>query len=248
MTGISTSRIFHHHRRPSWPLNEFVHKPTLALLESDPGAPPKLAWRRKLNCSAGFLKEFSVTFWEAIKMLGLGLRLWTYVRSERAQGRVPPIDPFTKESTRPSACHGVPMGGIGGGSIGRGFRGEFRRWQLLPGVCEEAPQLANQFSVFITRENHHGGKKHISSVLSPGKPLDFEYVVFYKHLKTLLLHRKKIGCCRFYPLVVLLPVPQHVFYRDKEDDVGISKWDWNLDGQHSTYHALFPRAWTIYDG
>ncbi|BFI11966.1 non-lysosomal glucosylceramidase [Marchantia polymorpha subsp. ruderalis] len=209
MTGISTPRIFHHHRRPSWPLNDFVHKPTLAMLESDPGAPPKKAWRRKLNCTAGFLKEFSVTFMEAIKMIGLGLRLLAYVRSERAQGRVPPIDPYNKGSTRPSACHGVPMGGMGGGSIGRGFRGEFRRWQIIPGLCEEAPQLANQFSVFINREKDNGVKKQISSVLTPGRPAEIV---------------------------------------NKEDDVGISNWDWNLDGQHSTYHALFPRAWTIYDG
>ncbi|KAI4346207.1 hypothetical protein L6164_013279 [Bauhinia variegata] len=34
----------------------------------------------------------------------------------------------------------------------------------------------------------------------------------------------------------------------KADDEGISSWGWNLSGQHSTYHALFPRAWTIYDG
>ncbi|KAK9143276.1 hypothetical protein Syun_012676 [Stephania yunnanensis] len=33
----------------------------------------------------------------------------------------------------------------------------------------------------------------------------------------------------------------------KPDDHGISSWGWNLSGQHSTYHALFPRAWTIYD-
>ena len=32
------------------------------------------------------------------------------------------------------------------------------------------------------------------------------------------------------------------------DDASIASWDWNLDGQHSTYHAVFPRAWTIYDG
>lgn len=37
------------------------------------------------------------------------------------------------------------------------------------------------------------------------------------------------------------------FYR-KADDQGISSWGWNLGGQHSTYHALFPRAWTVYDG
>lgn len=36
--------------------------------------------------------------------------------------------------------------------------------------------------------------------------------------------------------------------RKKGDDQGISSWGWNLSGQHSTYHALFPRAWTIYDG
>ncbi|CAK9141462.1 unnamed protein product [Ilex paraguariensis] len=34
----------------------------------------------------------------------------------------------------------------------------------------------------------------------------------------------------------------------KSGDHDISSWGWNLSGQHSTYHALFPRAWTIYDG
>lgn len=40
------------------------------------------------------------------------------------------------------------------------------------------------------------------------------------------------------------------FFRSsrKVDDQGISSWGWNLNGQHSTYHALFPRAWTVYDG
>lgn len=36
------------------------------------------------------------------------------------------------------------------------------------------------------------------------------------------------------------------FRKSQEDD--ISSWGWNLSGQHSTYHALFPRAWTVYDG
>lgn len=29
---------------------------------------------------------------------------------------------------------------------------------------------------------------------------------------------------------------------------GIGSWDWNLNGKNSTYHALYPRAWTVYDG
>ncbi|CAK9258863.1 unnamed protein product, partial [Sphagnum jensenii] len=151
----------------------------------------KLGWRTKLV------------------LLRLGMRMWMYVQSERSQGRLPPIDPFNRE-TKPSACHGVPLGGMGGGSIGRGFRGEFRRWQFIPGVCEEGPVLANQFSVFVTRQKEGGGEKKISSVLAPGRPQELEGI--------------------------------------KDDQLGISSWDWNLDGQHTTYHALFPRAWTIYEG
>lgn len=33
------------------------------------------------------------------------------------------------------------------GSIGRSYKGEFMRFQLFPGICEDAPVLANQFSV-----------------------------------------------------------------------------------------------------
>lgn len=33
------------------------------------------------------------------------------------------------------------------GSIGRSYKGEFQRWQLFPGACEDKPVLANQFSV-----------------------------------------------------------------------------------------------------
>ncbi|RVW77528.1 Non-lysosomal glucosylceramidase [Vitis vinifera] len=29
---------------------------------------------------------------------------------------------------------------------------------------------------------------------------------------------------------------------------GIGSWDWNLNGNKSTYLALYPRAWTVYDG
>ncbi|OAY68565.1 Non-lysosomal glucosylceramidase, partial [Ananas comosus] len=42
--------------------------------------------------------------------------------------------------------------------------------------------------------------------------------------------------------------PGHHEGLKKSGDQGISSWDWNLSGQHSTYHALFPRAWTVYDG
>ncbi|KAL5709748.1 glucosylceramidase [Ranunculus cassubicifolius] len=135
----------------------------------------------------------------------LGVRLWSYVREEASKGRKAPIDPFTRESCKPSASQGVPLGGMRSGSISRGFRREFRQLQIIPGLNEPSSILANQFSIFISRD--HGNKK-FASVLAPGVHEDSR----------------------------------------KSDSQGISSWGWNLSGQHSTYHALFPRAWTIYDG
>lgn len=34
----------------------------------------------------------------------------------------------------------------------------------------------------------------------------------------------------------------------QESEPGIGSWDWNLKGDKSTYHALYPRAWTMYEG
>jgi non-lysosomal glucosylceramidase len=194
-----------HCRKNSWPPEEYVARTALQLLDLDGGAPPEQAWRRRLNSHANILKEFSVTFMEAMKMMTLGVRLWSYAREEASHGRKAPIDPFRRESCKPSASQGVPLGGMGSGSISRGFRGEFKNWHIIPGLCDNSPVMENQFSIFVSRD---GGNKKYSSVLAPG------------HHEGL----KKYG------------------------DSGISSWDWNLSGQHSTYHALFPRAWTIYDG
>jgi hypothetical protein len=38
-------------------------------LDFDGGAPPEQAWRRRLNSHANILKEFSVTFMEAMRMV-----------------------------------------------------------------------------------------------------------------------------------------------------------------------------------
>lgn len=49
--------------------------------------------------------------------------------------------------------YGVPIGGIGGGTIGRGFAGEFCRFQMRPGMYEYNTVQANQFIVTIKDEN-----------------------------------------------------------------------------------------------
>ncbi|KAG1338011.1 hypothetical protein COCNU_04G003170 [Cocos nucifera] len=145
-TTLRKPKPFHASSRNSWDGHKTF---SVFTLDFDGGAPPEQAWRRRLNSHANILKEFSVTFMEAIKMMHLGIRLWSYVRKEASQGRRAPIDPFTRERCMPSASLGVPLGGMGSGSISRGFRGEFKNWQIIPGSCELSPVMANQFSVMF---------------------------------------------------------------------------------------------------
>lgn len=48
--------------------------------------------------------------------------------------------------------YGVPIGGIGGGTIGRGYAGEFCRFQMRPGMYEYNVVHADQFIVTIKDE------------------------------------------------------------------------------------------------
>ena len=45
--------------------------------------------------------------------------------------------------------YGVPCGGIGAGTIGRGFRGEFTRFQMIPGVYKYHTVWADAFHVCV---------------------------------------------------------------------------------------------------
>ncbi|KAM7251478.1 hypothetical protein ACFE04_023361 [Oxalis oulophora] len=170
--------------------------------EVDPGQPASLTWQRKLDSIGSTPSSFILSFQEKLHMAPIGIRLWRMIREESAKGREVFINPFTKRYVTSSL--GVPLGGVGGGSIGRSYRGEFQRFQLSPGLSKEEPVLANQFSVFIKRSSG----ENYSSVLCPKNPE---------------LLKESSGS-------------------------GIESWDWNLTGNKSTYHALYPRAWTVYEG
>ncbi|KAL5845782.1 hypothetical protein ACOSQ3_009306 [Xanthoceras sorbifolium] len=170
--------------------------------KADSGQPPQLTWQRLLNCNVKVPVEFSLKFQELRHMAPIGLRLYLHAKKEEAKGRASIFDVFRKHII--TSDHGIPLGGIGAGSIGRSYRGEFQRFKLFPGTSEDSPVLANQFSVFISRPN---GKK-FSTVLSPRNP----------------------------------QLPK------QSTASGIESWDWNLKGENCTYHALFPRSWTVYEG
>lgn len=92
---------------------------------------------------------------------------------------------------------GVPLGGIGGGSITRGWQGDFRRWALRPGIYHHQVAYADQFSLFVQRENQ--------------------------------------------------PAQAQVLYPKHPEGNQLQSWKWEMNPACATYHALFPRAWTIYE-
>ncbi|KAF9603546.1 hypothetical protein IFM89_037027 [Coptis chinensis] len=171
-------------------------------VEVDPGRPSPLSWKRTLNSEGNLPLNFSLRIPEVMHLAPIGLRMLRYLREESSKGRAPIMNPFGDKFV--TSDHGVPLGGIGAGSIGRSYGGQFQRWQLFSGICEHKPVLANQFSIFVSRTN---GERY-STVLSPVNP---------EVLK-------------------------------ESTPSGIGSWDWNFNGQSSTYHALYPRAWTVYDG
>ncbi len=60
---------------------------------------------------------------------------------------------------------GVPIGGMGCGSIGRGYKGDFARWHLRTGAHEYYPSLPNQFHLRVK-----GKGKPFLQTLNPRVP------------------------------------------------------------------------------
>ena len=59
---------------------------------------------------------------------------------------------------------GVPLGGIGSGTIGRSYRGGFCRYQITPGIYEYNTVSANQFIFTLQSED---GSVFYQKVLFP---------------------------------------------------------------------------------
>ncbi|XP_051578468.1 non-lysosomal glucosylceramidase-like isoform X2 [Myxocyprinus asiaticus] len=158
---------------------------------------PKDGWR---ICLAHEFKEKrkpfqakDVSLSNMFEHVGLGIRYlrWWYKKT-RVEKKAPFIDMFRALPLR--QIYGAPLGGIGGGSITRGWRGDFCRWQLNPGMYHYKTVIANQFTVCLRR----GGQTVYQQVLSTERP----------------------------------PTLQG--------------WNWGYCGEYAFYHALYPRAWTVY--
>ncbi|TNN72037.1 Non-lysosomal glucosylceramidase [Liparis tanakae] len=158
---------------------------------------PEEGWR---ICLAHEFKEKrkpfqakDVSLSNVLEHVGLGVRYlkWWYKKTQ-VEKKAPFIDMFRAQPLR--QIYGAPLGGIGGGTITRGWRGEFCRWQLNPGMYHYKTVTANQFTVCLRR----GGQTVYQQVLSVERP----------------------------------PTLQG--------------WNWGYCGEYAFYHALYPRAWTVY--
>ncbi|XP_077400919.1 non-lysosomal glucosylceramidase [Vanacampus margaritifer] len=159
---------------------------------------PTAGWR---ICLAHEFKEKrkpfqakDVSLANIVDHIGLGIRYlkWWYKKTQ-VERKAPFIDMFRAQPLR--QIYGAPLGGIGGGTITRGWKGEFCRWQLTPGMYHYKTVTANQFTVCLRR----GGQTVYQQVLSVERP----------------------------------PTLQG--------------WNWGYCGEYAFYHALYPRAWTVYN-
>ncbi|XP_011805830.1 PREDICTED: non-lysosomal glucosylceramidase isoform X1 [Colobus angolensis palliatus] len=141
----------------------------------------------------------NVSLRNMIKHIGMGLRYlqWWY-RKTQVEKKTPFIDMINSVPLR--QIYGCPLGGIGGGTITRGWRGQFCRWQLNPGMYQHRTVIADQ----------------------PVCPLKF----------TVCLRREGQTV---YQQVLSLERPSV-----------LRSWNWGLCGYFAFYHALYPRAWTVY--
>lgn len=135
----------------------------------------------------------NVSLSNLVKHFGMGLRYlkWWY-RKTQVEKKTPFIDMFNSVPLR--QIYGCPLGGIGGGTITRGWRGQFCRWQLNPGMYQHQTVIADQFIVCLRRDGR-----------------------------------------TVYQQVLSLELPSV-----------LRSWNWGLCGYFAFYHALYPRAWTVY--
>nr|CAB3489561.1 unnamed protein product [Digitaria exilis] len=144
------------------------------------------------------------------------------------------IDPMKKRTAK--SGQGVPLGGIGYTffpSRDLCFRSSAVKFYLLivGTVVQEVLEEATQVTSNVGN-------------------------CFQEHVKINLYWQ--ISFLPSFPAKMVENIPQcctlgNQIYRNPfkcrgSDISGIGSWDWNMSGEHSTYHALYPRAWTVYNG
>ncbi len=88
---------------------------------------------------------------QILGFIGLSIRYLKYHRECSKKNIQPHMDFFSPLQLK--QIYGVPCGGIGTGTIGRSYTGDFTRYQLLPGIYEHEKVDSNLFTVCIRKKS-----------------------------------------------------------------------------------------------
>ncbi|XP_023331930.1 non-lysosomal glucosylceramidase-like isoform X2 [Eurytemora carolleeae] len=111
---------------------------------------PKYGWKVKLDHEFPEERDQNLrpSFGQIFPELApLGLRYLFWWLGKLKAGRLPVIDQFRPRHSK--RMYGVPCGGLGSGTVGRGFRGEFCRFNMIPGMYEYNTVPSDQFILSI---------------------------------------------------------------------------------------------------
>ncbi len=126
---------------------------------------PPYVWKRRLDQIPDNPPEPSrPAFEDIVAMLPAVMRLRKHIKQAEKAGKQVVWNPF--KPLQPGPTMGAPLGGFGGGSMSRGWRGDFNRFQMQPGHYVYKSVWANQFIAYVQRGSH----KSVTQVLYPGDP------------------------------------------------------------------------------
>ena len=125
----------------------------------------RYAWKREItepiNRRAKPMRITPKLLWH---MLPGMVRIRRWARRKRREGRRPLFD-LVMGDFKVKPDKGIPLGGLGCGTITRGCHGDFNRWGLKPGDYSYRSVDADQFSLRVKR----GDEEPQAIVLNPGK-------------------------------------------------------------------------------
>lgn len=121
-------------------------------MEDDISAIPTTGWTVSMahKFTQKRVQRMRPTIIQAIKMIPLSLRYLCYYIYLWFRGRSVVMDFF--KLAQSNVKRGVPLGGIGCGTVGRSFLGDFCNFQMVPGFYEYSTCLADQFIVTIMND------------------------------------------------------------------------------------------------
>uniref|UniRef100_A0A0A9Z3A6 Non-lysosomal glucosylceramidase n=4 Tax=Lygus hesperus TaxID=30085 RepID=A0A0A9Z3A6_LYGHE len=136
---------------------------------TDPSSVPPYGWKARSDYKFPQKRKqkLDITFHQMRVLLPLILRYVWYTIKLWFKRMTPVMDFVNIVQNKEKS--GVPLGGIGAGSIGRGFKGEFCRFQMDPGNYKYEDVIANQFIVTVYDEQGNPlYQKVLSTFHKPG--------------------------------------------------------------------------------